>query len=201
MLLERHPTLELLRKVSQYSGMRVLFRRLGHWAASESEGEPRRTAIAYVSPLSRSILDVGCGEAHYLASADAFKVGLDIWRPSLEKAKAFCSDVVQCDLREKLPFKDKAFDTVLGIEVIEHLEKDSGFKLLEELSRVAKREIILTAPRGLLRQYCRTKPYQTHRSGWVETELQSLGYAILRSHPIPPYTIYKRELGPIESAR
>jgi len=191
MLVERHPTLKVLRKVSQYSGMRVLFRALGHWATSETEGE---IAIGYISPLSGSILDVGCGEAHYLASVDSFKIGLDIWRPSLQKARAFCSDTVQCDLKGGLPFKDKSFDTILCIEVIEHLDKDQGLSLLQELSRVARREVILTTPRGFLPLTSASKPYMTHRSGWTESELERLGYLVLRSLAVPPGTIYKRQL-------
>lgn len=186
-----------LRKVSQYSGARVLLKRL--YRCASCDDELHRAAVGYVSSISRSILDVGCGDALYLVSVGGSKIGLDIWRPSLQKARAFCSDTVQCDLKGGLPVKDKSFDTVLCIEVIEHLDKDQGLSLLQELSRVARREVILTTPRGFQPLTSATQPYMTHRSGWTESELQGLGYVILCTVSAPPCTIYRRELAQTET--
>jgi ubiquinone/menaquinone biosynthesis C-methylase UbiE len=37
-----------------------------------------------------------------------------------------------------LPFKDKYFDVSFAIEIIEHLKKEDGYKLISEMERVTK---------------------------------------------------------------
>lgn len=46
----------------------------------------------------------------------------------------------------KLPFTDKAFDTVLCAEVLEHLQWDESIKAMAEIQRVAKKYAIITLP-------------------------------------------------------
>lgn len=59
------------------------------------------------------------------------------------KAKNF----VKCDItREKLPFKDKTFDVCLCTHTLEDLP--NPFFLIEEISRVARRGIIITPSMG-----------------------------------------------------
>ena len=70
------------------------------------------------------LLDVGCGEGHYFSLYKkrnlAFK-GIDI-DPSmlvnLKKYSVTCADV------QKLPFNSSAFDTIVCIDVLEHVKKD-----------------------------------------------------------------------------
>ena len=67
-------------------------------------------------------------------------VTLDIWKP-------FKPDI-WCDLTQipKLPCEDSTFKMVLLIDVIEHLPKDKGFKILREAQRVTSKYIILLTP-------------------------------------------------------
>ena len=51
-----------------------------------------------------------------------------------------CADVTM------LPFINKSFDTVLAAEILEHIPFDEVPKALKELSRVAKKAIIITLP-------------------------------------------------------
>jgi ubiquinone/menaquinone biosynthesis C-methylase UbiE len=38
-----------------------------------------------------------------------------------------------------LPFRDRSFNNVVSIAVIEHLEKENGVRMLEEMEHVAKK--------------------------------------------------------------
>lgn len=51
-----------------------------------------------------------------------------------------CADVTS------LPFSDKSFDTVLAAEILEHIPFNEVPKALKELSRVAKKAIVITLP-------------------------------------------------------
>jgi len=120
------------------------------------------------------ILDAGCGYSSNirLVRKGSYRVGLDFSKPYiLESKKLFIhDDYVLADVRA-LPFKPKSFDYAVAIEVLEHLDKHDGPKMLEELSRVAVRKIILTTPNDFL-------PLKTHVSGWRTGELEELGFQV-----------------------
>lgn len=81
------------------------------------------------------VLEVGCGKgefAEYLKNKRKVDyTGCDI------------SDVapIQCDCH-KLPFKDKEFDIVVSIEVLEHIDNPQQF--IKEAQRVGKRIAMIT---------------------------------------------------------
>lgn len=71
-------------------------------------------------------------------------------------------------------FPDKSIDTILATDLIEHLPKEDGYKLLNDCIRIAKKQIIMFTPSGNYPQ-----PYQevdrwgmdggfwqTHNSAW-----------------------------------
>jgi len=92
------------------------------------------------------LLDIGCGEGHYFSLYKkknlTFK-GIDI-DPSvlinLKKNSVICADV------QKLPFKSSIFDTLICIDVLEHVEKDK--KAIAEMRRVLKKKgkLIFSVP-------------------------------------------------------
>lgn len=88
------------------------------------------------------------------------------------------NDLILGDVRY-LPFKDKSFDAIICMEVLEHLQKGDGEKLLSELERVARKQILLTTPVGKYEQHLfGGNPYQEHRYIWNPRELKALGYKV-----------------------
>ncbi len=98
----------------------------------------------------KTILDVGCGEGFI----DAFLiekmpeisiVGIDNNKNALKKAKELAPvlKVREGDIYA-LPFKNKSFDMVLCIEVLEHLDTPS--KALVELKRVTNKYCLISVP-------------------------------------------------------
>lgn len=132
----------------------------------------------------RSVLDVGCGACSPLAKIKKhfYSEGLDVYRPSIEKSrKAKIHDEYKvADVRKVAKFyKPKSFDAVVALDLIEHLQKKSGLKLLKSMEKIARKKVILLTPNGFTRQDpLEGNPYQIHQSGWTTGEFKQLGYRV-----------------------
>ncbi len=98
----------------------------------------------------RRILEVGVGEGEVADRVarrfpDAFVTGIDLPDETLaahwssKRFAASFADIVS------LPYVDDTFDLVLAIEVLEHVPDPAA--ALQELSRVARRDVVLSVPR------------------------------------------------------
>lgn len=130
-----------------------------------------------------SILDLGCGNGEKVVLFRRSKcsiVGADLWLPYLLECLDLRSydNVVLCDVRQ-LPFQEKSFDLVICLELLEHLPKNDGCKLLDDLERIARRRLVLSMPSGIhVQNAYDDNPYQEHRSTWTPLELRSRGYRV-----------------------
>jgi len=117
----------------------------------------RRSAAALASRASGDLLDVGCGERPYgelFAPHVRRYVGLeypatsaDVLNPNIWKVLGRIRGIV--DLwgdGGRLPFRDACFDTLLGIELLEHVPRPEA--LLTEFRRVLRPggKLLLTVP-------------------------------------------------------
>lgn len=130
-----------------------------------------------------TILDAGCGRSSLLKKIKKgiYRVGLDIYKPYIleSKKQLIHDDYILGDVRA-LPFQSNSFDCIMAIEVLEHLERSDGLKMIEEMERVAKKKIILTTPNGFLPTHAGPKdnPKESHLSGWKCDELRKLGFKL-----------------------
>jgi hypothetical protein len=102
-----------------------------------------------------------------------------VYLPYLEECKTqkAYDDVVLASATH-LPFREMAFDTVLLLQVIEHLSKECGLQALNECERVGS-QVLITTPVGFLPQRpYDNNPYQTHVSGWTPKEMKKKGYEV-----------------------
>jgi hypothetical protein len=101
-------------------------------------------AAAAVLDDAGSILDVGCGP-HGLAciAPEVPFVGADVAFPG-EPARSMVP--VMLAPGPELPFPDGAFDTVLCLDVLEHVPPADRAPFLHELARVAARRVVLACP-------------------------------------------------------
>ena len=102
-------------------------------------------------------LDVGCGLGKWggllkkykmnPSGRDSLIVGVDMFFPHLESLKSqnIYDFLVTAD-GAVLPFADRSFDSVIACEVLEHMTKDQGRILIEELKRVTKYGFVVTTP-------------------------------------------------------
>lgn len=132
-----------------------------------------------------SILDLGCGTSNS-SSASATKkrysVGVDAYLPSIEESKKNKTHdeyhhMNVLDIGSV--FKEGQFDAVIALDLIEHLEKEDGEKLLEMMEYIAKKKVIIFTPNGYLPQgEYYNNPWQLHRSGWTANEMKKRGYGV-----------------------
>ena len=94
----------------------------------------------------RSVLDLGCGPGGYsraLANAGLEVRALDVVPEYVERARSIGVDAEVYD-GEHVPLADGSVDTVILLEVLEHLD-DPG-RMLREARRVARRNVLVTTP-------------------------------------------------------
>jgi SAM-dependent methyltransferase len=128
-------------------------------------------------PRDARVLDVGCSDgsgSEVLRQRGAW--GVDIYRPALERGAR--ANPVQADVR-KLPYRDRSFDAVVALDVIEHFDKDDALGLLGELERVSKGAVVVVTPSGFQAQPgTEEEPWQEHKCGFHADELRTAGYEV-----------------------
>lgn len=132
----------------------------------------------------RTVLEVGCGAGsplQFLAGKYQME-GLDIHEPWLQTAKAK-GFLQRYHLGSALDidqlFAPASFDAVVALDLIEHLQKPDGFQLIEKMSRVARRGIVVFTPNGFLPQDGGDNPWNRHVSGWELQEFTDLGFRVV----------------------
>jgi SAM-dependent methyltransferase len=132
-----------------------------------------------------SLLDVGCGEhspVRFFSSEIRMTVGVDAHAPSIEASRAAGShdEYVQADVtRINEHFAPGSFDCVVSLDVIEHLPKAEGERLLDAMERIARRKVVVFTPNGFLSQPPEPgNPHQEHLSGWTAGEMRRRGYEV-----------------------
>ena len=132
-------------------------------------------------------LDIGCGEGSPLTSVrgTGFKsTGIEIDAKSIELARSkglhdnyIFGDFMSVDLQ-------RTFDVVVLSHVIEHFDRDLGWRVLQRLEQLNAHLIYVETPNGFFEQADYDgNPYQRHLSGWFPHDLQARGYTVFGSYP------------------
>ena len=133
-----------------------------------------------------SLLDIGCGKdspIKYAMGRD-YSVGIDSYKPYLLKAKKakLHDDYVLASVNH-LCFSLKSFRTAVLLDVLEHLSKKGGYKIMSEMEKLATNKVIVYTPNGFLKQQeYDGNPYQRHLSGWTVRELENQGFIVKGVH-------------------
>ncbi|MFC2013065.1 glycosyltransferase [Chloroflexota bacterium] len=144
--------------------------------------------VSSLLPGGKRFLDIGAGYCHFInlvASLHRFDnlTGVDIKRkgnfilPGVPSFNFVCASAVS------LPFRDKSFDVVTCMEVLEHLDKQSFITALHELRRVTSRLIIVSVP------YNQSEPLPSyHKLRFTDKDL-------LTYFPDGDFTLLKKSKG------
>ena len=103
--------------------------------------------------LHGKVLDVGCGPGYLAARVfpnEGHYTGVDVSEAALAHGRMLFpgAQFHRVDItRERLPFADDTFDTVVASEIVEHL--DSFQNLLKEIRRVSREYMVVTVPTSM----------------------------------------------------
>ena len=76
------------------------------------------------------------------------------------------------DAMKLLPDIEINYDLILATDILEHFEKEDGYKFLNELKRIASKNILISTPKEFIKQEWESNPYENHRSLWTKEDLE-----------------------------
>jgi len=150
-----------------------------------SKDEIHQIAAGLLAP-SASCADIGPGLRPQRMLDCPVHVLVEPWRPYADRLVSTYPDKVVVNsfatpyLNSML---DKSIDTIFLLDVIEHIEKDEGKRLLQEACRVARVQVVLFTPLGFMPHEghesdnewgdgIENKSTQRHLSGWMPEEFR-----------------------------
>ncbi len=129
-----------------------------------------------------SVLDLGCGRHSMIGilPKSIKKTGVDIFKPYIAEAQQ--SNRHNCYITAditKIEFKEKSFDAVALLDVLEHLTEEQGAVLIGKIEKWARKKVVIFTPNGHVDQDAYDEnPYQVHKTGWHRQALEGLGYKV-----------------------
>jgi SAM-dependent methyltransferase len=148
--------------------------------------EPSKFIFDFVEKyaVGKKVLDVGSAQGWYIKYLK--DIGFEVVASDIEKTLAFDDVPFVQTVGANLPFDDESFDTVLAINVIEHIDDEK--KILSELQRVTRKRLLLSVPNSeddLLQKYNLTFRHQTdksHRREYsqkdIQKKLEAVGFEV-----------------------
>jgi len=138
---------------------------------------------------SNILIDIGCGirpETFFEPSVHICIEPFDQYRniaksyfPNRSNAIFIKSDA----LGGLKNFDDNSVDSIFMIDLIEHLEKEDGLKLIKEADRVARKQIVIFTPLGFYPMFYKKNDkdawglnganVQEHKSGWTPEDFDN----------------------------
>lgn len=109
----------------------------------QTRASPEKIAYLKKHALPNTVLDVGCGAGWYtrfLTEQGFHVIPVDLVT-RMPDSHAFGFTHARA---EALPFRDKAFDTVIMFDVLEHIPDEMA--VLSEAARVTRKRLILSVP-------------------------------------------------------
>jgi len=164
---------------------------------------PNFNLISYISYIEdnlkdcKTILDIGCGDNSplRLLNNKYQMTGVDGYKKALleSKKKKIHNDYIQLDITKlSRSFKNKSYDAVIALDVIEHLPKKEGDKLLMDMEKIARKVVILNTPNGFTKQHNKANDLQEHLSGWTSEDFKKAGYKVRGLYGYKPIYTFLR---------
>src|SRR3989442_5707037 len=165
--------------------VRLAVRRLDDFVFGRLKNQyPRLLRVA--TSGCETLLDVGCGSESPIRSFSqqmTRTVGVDLDRPSIEQSQANGThhEYIVMDVMDiGRVFSERSFDAVLASDLIEHLPKADGNRLIEMMEGIAAKRVIIFTPNGFVPQNADDhNQHQVHLSGWTADEMRMRGYDVI----------------------
>lgn len=138
-----------------------------------------------INTSAKTILDLGCGQGKPMEMIKLRMkvnraVGVDLFKPYIEYAKKqkIHDEYLIKDIR-KVSFPNKSFDVVIASHVLEHMNENDAWKVLEKMEKMAKKQVIIATPIG--EHYHPAEDgniWQLHKSAFTPDKFIKKGYKI-----------------------
>lgn len=135
-----------------------------------------------VKLIGNKLIDIGSGMGYWgllLMDSGREIMAIELSKPYIRFTKML--GVYRVVIRASgdfLPFKSDYFDTALALEIIEHVDKESGLLLAKEARRVSRCAVISTprmpSPNSDLPSW--VPETEKHQSEWTEQEFKAEGF-------------------------
>jgi len=131
------------------------------------------------------VLDLGCGAKGTHDFLCKSRVRVDAW-------SKFDPDYILNLETTQLPFKPNSFDVILLLDVIEHLEKENSYNVLEQSKAITKDKIIILTPlwwttneKNVLdpKSPYYENTFNYHKSKWVREDLPEFTHFLFGDTP------------------
>ena len=135
------------------------------------------------------ILDVGCGIVPINYFRPKLHIMVEPWKEYADILSCRHGDdksvlIIKLGALEALSaLQTRSIDSIFLIDVIEHLDKDTGLKVIEEIERVARQQAVIFTPLGFMPQHVESEEkdawglsggeMQEHKSGWLPNDFGS----------------------------
>ena len=139
-------------------------------------------AIRPYLEAARVVIDIGPGIRPQTILSPATHICVEPFEPYIGKLREQVGDdpgfvFLNATWERVLPLMpDRSVDSVVALDVIEHLRRREGKRLLEHAVRIARQQVVIFTPLGFYHQSYRNQGtdrwgmkggrWQTHRSGW-----------------------------------
>lgn len=144
---EKDENLPYFSKFREFENHKILLRREDIYGSGLPSDEVSTEAFNLIRRFAgKTVLDMGCGGGSYMRSLEQEGYvckGIEIKREYVEYCRAKDLDVVQMDA-EEIGFAQASFDTVIMIEVLEHLEQP--IQALRRAFHVARKNVLVSVP-------------------------------------------------------
>ena len=130
-----------------------------------------------------TVLDIGCGIVPMNYFRPKLHIMVEPWDEYANILRQLHADdksvlILKLDALEALTaLQDKSVDSIFLLDVIEHLEKEAGIKIVAEIERVARLQAVIFTPLGFMPQHLEVGEsdawglsggnMQEHKSGWL----------------------------------
>lgn len=137
----------------------------------------------------KTVIDLGCGDGSIMkiVGDKSWEItGIDIYTKSIQEAKktGMYKTLVKGNLASvamQLVKEKKKYDLVFCSQVIEHITRKDGEKILDLSEKLAKQRIFFGTPNGFMHQpeiFIKGNPHQHHKSGWEISDFEKRGYKV-----------------------
>lgn len=154
-----------------------------------------------VANRSIKILDLGAGSGWYWDEIDnrlnGYAVEVVLFDASANQRTKILENIEITKLQGLIPnglqeLESNEFDIVIAFDLIEHLSREDGYRMLYEIDRLARHSSFIFTPNGFIWQPpSENNPFNAHISGWTPAELKYNGWRDQHGH-----TGYRKFRGP-----